>query len=339
MTVTQAALVLAATLGIAPAATHVLKVTPQTVVVGHYDAATPPALRIQPGDTVEVHTLGVARPERLEALGLGPQEVQPELRAAAAASSDTGHFLTGPIYIEGAEPGDTLEVHILSVKMAVPYSYNGMGARGVLADEFRVGTAKLIRLDAKRGVAPFAPGIEVPLRPFFGSMGVAPPPDAGRVSSGPPGIHAGNMNNRELIAGTTLYIPVHTKGARFQVGDGHAAQGDGEVDQTGLETSLVGTLRFAVRKDLKLKWPRAETPTHFIAMGFDEDLNKAVRIAVEEAVDLLAERGKLTREDAYMLASVAVDLRITQLVDGSKGVHAIIPKSIFVAGGRAKVRQ
>ena len=142
MTVTQAALVLAATLSIAPAATHVLKVTPETVVVGHYDAATPPALRIQPGDTVEVHTLGVARPERLEALGLGPREVQPELRAVAAASSDTGHFLTGPIYIEGAEPRDTLEVHILSIKMALPYSYNGMGARGVLADHAIV-TAKI----------------------------------------------------------------------------------------------------------------------------------------------------------------------------------------------------
>jgi acetamidase/formamidase len=147
------------------------------------------------------------------------------------------------------------------------------------------------------------------------------------------------MDNRELLPGTTLYLPVHTKGALFQVGDGHAAQGDGEVDQTGLETSLVGTFRFAVRKDLKLKWPRAETPTHFITMGFDEDLNKAVRIAVAEAVDLLAERGKLSREDAYMLASVAVDLRITQLVDGSKGVHAMIPKSIFVAGVRGKVRK
>jgi acetamidase/formamidase len=178
-------------------------------------------------------------------------------------------------------------------------------------------------------VARFAEGIEVPLRPFFGSMGVAPPESSGRVSSAPPGIHAGNLDNKELVAGTTLFIPVHVRGALFQVGDGHAGQGNGEVDITALETSLTGTLEFVVRKDLHLRWPRAETPTHLIAMGIDKDLTEATKIAVREAVDLLVTEKKLSRDDAYMLSSVAVDFNITQLVDGTKGVHAMIPKSIF----------
>ena len=160
-------------------------------------------------------------------------------------------------------------------------------------------------------------------------MGVAPPDSAGRISSGPPGIHAGNLDNKELVAGTTLFIPVHAKGALFSVGDGHAGQGNGEVDITALETSLTGKLQFVARKDMHLRWPRAETPTHFIAMGLDKDLTEATKIAVREAIDFLATEKHLSRDDAYMLASVAVDFNITQLVDGTKGVHAMIPKSIF----------
>ncbi|MBI4910927.1 MAG: acetamidase/formamidase family protein [Acidobacteria bacterium] len=309
---------------------HVLPVKPETVVVGYYDAASPPALRVKSGDTVEVETLGVARPAALEGLGVPAGRIQPQLKAVMAAHPQArGHFLTGPVYVEEAAPGDTLEVNILDVRMNLDYAYNAMGANGVLAGQFRVGTNKLVALDRVRMVAQFASGVNVPLRPFFGSMGVAPPPDAGRRPSSPPWIHAGNMDNRELVAGTTVYIPVHTTGALFLVGDGHAAQGDGEVDQTGLETSLTGTFRFTVRKNRKLAWPRAETATHFIAMGFDEDLNKAVRIATDEAVIWLTELGGMSRADAYVLASIAVDLRITQLVDGNKGVHAMIPKTLF----------
>ena len=149
------------------------------------------------------------------------------------------------------------------------------------------------------------------------------------MSSTPPGVHAGNLDNRELIAGTKLFIPVQASGALFQVGDGHAAQGDGEVDQTGLETSLIGEFRFILHKNMHLKWPRAETPTHFIAMGIDADLNQAVRIAVDEAVDFLMSERNLSRADAYMLCSVAVNLHITELVDVNKGVYAMIPKEIF----------
>ena len=160
-------------------------------------------------------------------------------------------------------------------------------------------------------------------------MGVAPPESAGKVNSAPPGIHAGNLDNKELVAGTTLYIPVHARGALFEVGDGHAGMGNGEVDITAMETSLTGVFQFILHKDMHLKWPRAETPTHWITMGLDPDLTQATKIAVRETLDFLMNEKNLSREDAYMLASVAVDFDITQLVDGTKGVHGMIPKSIF----------
>jgi hypothetical protein len=189
---------------------------------------------------------------------------------------------------------------------------------------------RIIPLDEKRMVAHFSDGIEIPLRPFFGSIGVAPPEVSGRISSAPPWIHAGNLDNKELVAGTTLYIPVHAKGALLLVGDGHAGQGNGEVDITAMETSLIGTLQLVVRKDMHLKWPRAETTTHFITMGINEDLNEATKGALREMIDFLVNEKHLTRDDAYQLSSVAADLNITQLVDGNKGVHAMIPKAIFV---------
>jgi acetamidase/formamidase len=188
---------------------------------------------------------------------------------------------------------------------------------------------KIIPLDRQRKIGHFAPGIDLPLKPFFGSMGIAPPESAGKVNSAPPGIHAGNLDNKELVAGTTLFIPVHVAGALFEVGDGHAGQGNGEVDITALETSLTGVFQFIVRKDMHLKWPRAETPTHYIAMGLDPDLTQAARLAAIETIDFLVSEKKLSREDAYALTSVAIDLEITQLVDGTKGVHAMIAKSLF----------
>jgi acetamidase/formamidase len=316
--------------------THRLGATADTVVVGHYDASTPPVLKIASGDTVIIETLGVGAASMLEAAGVAKHRIEPAKYAIAAKDPKArGHFLTGPVFIEGATPGDVLEVDIQDIQMTLDYSYNGMGGNGVLADLFADKPAaerrRIIPLDRKRMVAPFAPGVEVPLRPFFGSMGVAPPSGAGRISSSPPGMHAGNLDNRELIAGTKLFIPVFEAGALFQVGDGHAAQGDGEADQTGLETSLTGTFRFVVRKDMKLKWPRAETPTHWIAMGLSGDINQAIRLAAEETLAFLTKEKGLSPADAYMLMSVAIDLRITQLVDGTKGAHAMILKSIFKA--------
>ncbi len=316
-------------------ATYTLKPTPKTVAWGYYDASTPPVLRIKSGDIVEIQTLLTNEPDPLEAAGVPPDQVEQSLRDIVAQVKDKGpggHILTGPIYIESAEPGDVLEVRILAIKLAIPYAYNGFGPRsGIFPNEFPYPKIKIIPLDANRMMAHFADGIDIPLHPFFGSLGVAPPLRMGRIHSSPPWIHAGNLDNKDLVAGTTLYIPVHARGALFQVGDGHAGQGDGEVDVTAMETSLVGTFQFVVRKDMHFHWPRAETPTHFITMGLDPDLNEAAKMAVREMIDYLTTEKHLTRDDAYMLSSVAADLRITQLVDGTKGAHMMIPKSIFTS--------
>src|SRR6266496_767859 len=320
-------------------ATYTLKPTPKTVAWGYYDAKTPPVLRVKSGDTVEIQTLITSSPERLEKAGVPAQQVEQSLRDITDQVKDKGpggHILTGPIYVEGAEIGDVLEVRILAVKLAIPYAYNAFApGRGFLPEDFPYPRIKIIPLDEKRMVARFAPGIEIPLHPFFGSMGVAPPETSGRLSSAPPWIQAGNLDNKDLVAGTTLYIPVHAPGALFLAGDGHAGQGDGEVDITALETSLIGTFQFIVRKDMHLRWPRAETPTHFITMGLHEDLNEATKLAVREMLDFLMNEKHLSRDDAYMLASVAADLHITELVDGNKGVHMMLPKSIFTEAPRA----
>ncbi len=310
-----------------------LKPTPKTVAWGYYDAKAMPVLRVKPGDTVEIQTLLTNSPKGLERAGLPPEQVEQSLRDVfdqVKEKGPGGHILTGPIYIEGAEPGDVLEVKILAIKLAIPYAYNAFGpGRGYLPDDFPYSKMKIIPLDENRMVAKFAPGIEIPLHPFFGSMGVAPPESAGHFSSNPPWIMGGNMDNKDLVAGTTLYLPVHAAGALFEVGDGHAGQGDGEVDITAIETSLIGTFQFTVRKDMRLKWPRAETPAQYITMGFNDDLNAATTLAVREMIDFLVDEKHLSRDDAYMLASVAADLHITELVDGNKGVHMSIPKSIF----------
>jgi acetamidase/formamidase len=323
--------------------TYQLKPTPKTVAWGYYDAATPPVMRIKSGDTVEVQTLITSSPARLEGAGVKPADVEQSLRdiyREVTNKGPGGHILTGPIFIEGAEPGDVLEVRIKQIKLAIPYAYNAFGpGRGFLPEDFPYPKMRIIPLDEKRMMAHFADGIEIPLHPFFGSIGVAPPEVSGRISSAPPWIHAGNLDNKELVAGTTLYIPIHAKGALFLAGDGHAGQGNGEVDITAMETSLIGTFQLIVRKDMHLRWPRAETPTHFITMGLHEDLNEATKMALRELIDFLVTEKHLTRDDAYQLSSVAADLDITQLVDGNKGVHAMIPKAIFTGqtGGNDQI--
>jgi acetamidase/formamidase len=315
---------------------YTLRPTPKTIAWGYYDASTPPVLRVKSGDTVEIQTLITSSPKRLEDAGVPAEQVEQSLRDITKEVTNKGpggHILTGPIYIENALPGDVLEVSIVSVRLAIPYAYNGFApGRGFLPEDYPYPKMKIIPLDEKRMVAKFAPGIEIPLHPFFGSMGVAPPELTGKFSSNPPWIHAGNLDDKALVAGTTLYIPVHAAGALFEVGDGHAGQGNGEVDITAMETSLIGTFQFVVRKDMHLRWPRAETPTHFITMGLHEDLNEATKLAVREMIEYLMTEKHLSRDDAYMLSSVAADLSITELVDGNKGVHMAIPKAIFVSG-------
>ena len=310
--------------------THRLEATPETVAYGYYWSDAKPVLHVASGDIIDVDTLLTNTPRGLERAGVKPEDVQDSLRKVVDTVTDKGpggHILTGPVYVEGAEPGDALEVRILSIDLAIPYGYNGCS--GFLRENCRPNSTKIIPIDKKKMTAEFAPGIVIPLHPFFGSMGVAPPPAAGRVSSTPPGIHAGNLDNRELVAGTTLFIPVHVAGALFEVGDGHAAQGDGEVDQTAIETSLRGRLQLIVHKGMTLAWPRAETPTDYISMGTDEDLTKATKIAIQEMVDFLAATKGLDKLAAYQLTSVAGNVVITQLVDQKVGVHVKIPKGIF----------
>jgi len=315
--------------------TYTLEATPTTVAWGNYDAAAKPVLTIKSGDTVVFHTLLTNSPAGLERNGVPPDQVEASLREVydkvpATARGPGGHILTGPVYIEGAEPGDTLEIRILKIDLAIPYAYNGFryGA-GILTDDFPYARTKIIPLDKAKMVANFAPGVTIPLHPFFGSMGVAPPVAFGRYDSTPPTVHGGNMDNKELVAGSTLFLPVFNKGALFEIGDGHAGQGNGEVDVTAMETSLIGTLQFIVRKDLKTAYPRAETPTHYIAMGFDDDLSIATHKAVREMVDFLVATKGLSRDDSYMLTSVAGDLAITEIVDRNKAVHMTMPKAIF----------
>ena len=314
-------------------AAHRLLSTPKTVVWGYYDAAVPPVLRVNSGDTVEIRSSMIAGSEMLEKAGVAPDQIEQSLRDIHREVKKEGpgpHILTGPVYVEGAEPGDVLEVRIEAIRPALPYALNlFVPGSGVLPEDYPYARVKVFRLDTERLVARFGEGIEIPLRPFFGSMGVAPPAEVGRISSAPPWVHAGNLDNKELVAGTTLYIPVHAPGALFSVGDAHAAQGNGEVDLAALETALTGVFRLVARKDLRLRWPRAETPTHYMTMGFDEDLDQAAKLATREMVEFLVNEKRLSRDDAYMLASVAADLSVTQLVDGKKGIHAMIPKSIF----------
>lgn len=314
---------------------HTLMPTPTTVAWGYYDAAATPVLHINSGDVITVGTLITSNPTRLEGAGVAPADVEQSLRDITTTVTNKGpggHILTGPIYVEGADSGDVLEVRIRKIDLAIPYAYNAFGSKsGFLPEDFGYSKMRIIPLDKRRMVAHFAPGIDVPLHPFFGSIGVAPPGAMGRVNSAPPGIHAGNLDDKAFVAGTILYIPVHTKGALLEIGDGHAGQGNGEVDITALETSLVGTFQVIVRKDMHLAWPRGETPTHWITMGADTSLVQATKTAVRQAIDFLVHDKGLSKDDAYMLTSVACDVEITELVDGNVGVHVMIPKRIFTA--------
>lgn len=316
--------------------TYTLLATPKTVAWGHYDATTPAVLRIKSGDTVVFHTVLTNSPTGLEKAGVKLADVEQSLRdlfdgVAAKDRGPGGHILTGPVAIDGAEPGDTLEVRVRKIDLAIPYAYNAFryGA-GFQTDDFPYARIKIIPLDRVKRIAHFGPGIDIPLHPFFGSMGVAPPADFGRYDSAPPTIIGGNMDNKELVEGSTVYYPVFASGALFQIGDGHAGQGNGEVDITAMETSLVGTLQFIVHKGMKTgPYPRAETPTHYISMGFDDDLTVATHKAVTGMIDFLVEQKHMSRDDAYMLISVAGDIDITELVDHNKGVHIMLPKAIF----------
>jgi acetamidase/formamidase len=326
-------------------ATQTLLATPTTVAWGYYSAQAKPVLTIHSGDTVKIQTLSTCgAPERLKSLGIAETDVPPYVadiytKVPASEKGPGGHILTGPIAIAEAEPGDVLEVRIQKIDIDVPWACNSFGAgRGFLPNDFPYSKSRIIPLDRDKMIGHFAPGIEIPLHPFFGSMGIAPA-SPGKYNSAPPWMHGGNMDNKELVAGTTLFLPVNSKGANFEAGDGHAGQGNGEVDITALETQLTGTFQFIVHKAppgenaQHLLWPRAETPTQYIAMGFDEDLKTATEMAIRNMITFLSEQDPdhphISRDDAYALISVACDVDITQLVDTKSGVHVMCPKALF----------
>src|SRR5215467_1119554 len=315
------------------AAEHELKLTPANVHWGYYDARLKPVLRISSGDTVRVETMIAGGLERLRLAGAPESEIPDSLKQVENTVTDRGpgaHPLTGPIYVDGAAPGDVLEVRILGFEFLHPYGVTGFRpGSGALPDDFPSSRFKMIRINPAAGTAAFSPNVTLKVAPFWGSIGVAPPSVIHRLSSGPPGAHAGNLDNKELVAGSTLYLPVHVPGALLSIGDGHALQGDGEVTITALETSLRGTVQISVRKGKPIRWPRAETPSHYITMGLHPDLNEAARMATREMIDFLVSEKRMSRDDAYILCSLAVDLHVTQIVDDTKGIHAMLAKSTF----------
>lgn len=306
-----------------------LHCTPETAHWGSFSAAHKPVLRVKSGDQVTMHCIS-GGPEIFPAPdGL---EILPEYKDihAKLPRGPGPHILTGPVYVEGAKPGDTLEVRVLDIKLRQNWGYNSIRPlRGTLPEDFPILKLMHIPIDRKAMVAELPWGTRVPLHPFFGIMGVAPPPVYGTIGSAEPREHGGNVDLKELGVGSSFHLPVWTEGALFSAGDGHAVQGDGEVCLTALETSLSGTFEFIVHKGTGLKFPRAETPTHLISMGMNEDLDQAAKQAVREMIVIICERLNVTPEEAYRLCSLAVDFHVTQLVDGNKGIHGMLPKALL----------
>ena len=314
--------------------THTLALAPANIHWGYYDASVRPALRIRSGDRVRIESMIARGLGRLRLAGIDESRFTPGMLAVEASVTERGpgaHPLSGPIHVEGAEPGDALEVRILEMGYLADYGVSGfLPAGGTLPDDFPWASLRTFELDTVAGVGTMqGTGMRIPLAPFFGSFGVAPPKLRGRVSSGPPGFHVGNLDNKELVAGTTIFLPVHEDGGLLSIGDGHAAQGDGEVSGTAIEAFLTGTVEVRLHRGAGLRWPRAETPTHYVSMGLHTDLDEAARMATREMIEFLVSRRGLSAEDAYVLCSVALDLRITQLVDGTKGVHGMLAKALL----------
>lgn len=306
----------------------VLKTNRDSAHWGYFDAARAPVLTIESGSEVNIQTVS-GGPDMLPGEGFYVPEELLDLHAAGVPTMP-GHILTGPVAVSGARPGDVLQVDILDLKLRQDWGYNMIRPLvGTLPQDFSERHKTIIPLDIKRAVATLPWGLELPLAPFFGVMGVAPPSEWGRISTIEPRMHGGNIDNKELIAGTTLYLPVFAAGALFSCGDGHGAQGDGEVCVTAIETALEGRFRLTVRRDLSLDYPQAETPEHIITMGMDADLDRCVEIALRHMIRLVSDRLDITKAEAYMLCSLSGDLRITQTVNREKGVHMMMKKTVL----------
>jgi acetamidase/formamidase len=291
-----------------------------------------PLLTIESGDTVTISTVS-GQPAQMPPPGSGLSVPAALAAIHKGVQSKLGgpHILTGPVAVRGARAGQVLEVRIKAVELHYDWGYNAIRPlAGALPDDFKEMRVIHIPLDKSRMIGKLPWGLELPLKPFFGIMAVAPPAAWGMINSPPPRRNGGNMDNKELVAGTTLYLPIHTDGALFSCGDGHGVQGDGEVCITAIETGLIGTFELHVRADMRLEWPVAETPTHVMTMAFDPDLDDAVVIALRDMIKLICGRTGISREDAYTLCSLAADLRVTQVVNGAKGIHCMLEKKLLM---------
>jgi acetamidase/formamidase len=307
---------------------HHLKASGLTCHWGFFDGRLRPVLTVNSGDSVTIDTV-TGGPDVHPKPGAG-FTTPPEIADVHANAEKTlpGHILTGPVAIAGAKAGHVIEVRINDVQLRQDWGYNVIRPlAGTLPDDFPDFRLLHIPLDLKTGQARLPWGKTLTCQPFFGVMGTAPPPSWGRLTSLVPRAFGGNLDNKELVAGATLFLPVFVDGGLFSCGDGHAAQGDGEVCVTAIETALSGNFTFILREDLTFTYPRAETPTHYITMGMDPDLDRCVEIALRDMIRLIGERARLSREDAYTLCSLAADLRVTQTVNGSKGIHCMLAKA------------
>jgi acetamidase/formamidase len=318
-------------------ATHRIAATPETVRFGAFDAAFPAVGGIASGDLVILECVSGA-PEIMPASETG-MKVPPALAAIHAANPPRlgPHIITGPVEVKGAEPGDVLRVDIEKIELGNDWGFCGFRPLfGTLPEDFPYSRMLHIPVDkvAMTCRVPVGPGVTLPLSPFFGVMGVAPPATWGRLSTKEPRAHGGNLDNKEIGEGATLWLPVHVPGAMFSAGDGHGLQGDGEVCINALEMCLTGHFRLTVEKgggagDPALRFPRAETATHFISMGMHEDLDLAMKQALREMIGFIVARMNVSAADAYQLCSLAVDFRVTQTVNGEKGVHGMLRKGLL----------
>jgi acetamidase/formamidase len=307
---------------------HTLPADVGTVHRGAFDSASPAVLTVASGDIVEVTTLS-GNPDQLPPASSG-FTMLPEHRAvlAGVAPGEGPHFMTGPIAIEGAMPGDEVLVEILAIELAQDWGWNRFApGQGTLPDLFPQARCIHIGIDRAQGVVTMPWGLELRAAPFLGIIGVAPPPAMGRVTSVIPRAFGGNIDVKHLGAGATLHLPVFMPGALLSVGDGHALQGDGEVCLTAIETALKGTLLVTLKKNTGIDRPWAETAAHVITMAFDPDLNVAAQSAVHEMIKLIERASGLAAADAYTLCSIAADVHVSQLVNVHKGIHVMLPKS------------
>jgi len=299
---------------------------PDTVHWGFFDAKLEPILTIDSGDRVIMSSVS-GSPEQMPPPPFKIPAALPAIHSANGSQRFFGHMCTGPVAVRGAKAGQVLQVDIEAIDLHYDWAYTVIRPlAGALPDDFPEYRAFYLTLDKARMTGRLPWGQEIPLRPFFGVMASAPPESWGRIPTPPPRRNGGNMDNKELVAGTTLYLPIFTDGALFSAGDGHGAQGDGEVCVTAIETGLVGTFRLTVRDDMKLQWPMAETPTHMITMAFDPSLDECAKIALRQMIDLISARTGLDRYQAYALSSLTADLRVTQVVNGAKGIHVMLDK-------------